>query len=298
MALEVNGVDLTSRQLEVIYAIYRNGSQRSAARSLGITTPVLNRYMRQIEAKTRLKLADSTPNGTVLTADGEKIAREFAALGARMAKSDSPVVGCTIITEDLLLSSLSQVDPEGKFDLVISDDLRNLKDFRAGLMDLVVLDEPCQGLDPQQRLGVVRGRLGLMDLVVLDDPLFAFDDGEALFDEIGYDQLLHIDRGPSYLRFLYGAQRIGFKHLETSGKNFRIDRTERSLTSLVRSNMSFFVNESLAARKGLKLKSDTDPRLLRHEIVALYHEDREDIVSLLQELKRHRVLGTNSVLPK
>ena len=270
MALEVNGVDLTSRQLEVIYAIYRNGGQRSAARSLGITTPVLNRYMRQIEAKTRLKLADSTPNGTVLTADGEKIAREFAALGARMAKSDSPVVGCTIITEDLLLSSLSQVDPEGKFDLVISDDLRNLKDFRAGLMDLVVLD----------------------------DPLFAFDDGEALFDEIGYDQLLHIDRGPSYLRFLYGAQRIGFKHLETSGKNFRIDRTERSLTSLVRSNMSFFVNESLAARKGLKLKSDTDPRLLRHEIVALYHEDREDIVSLLQELKRHRVLGTNSVLPK
>jgi len=93
VALEVNGVDLTSRQLEVIYAIYRNGSQRSAARSLGITTPVLNRYMRQIEAKTRLKLADSTPNGTVLTADGEKIAREFAALGARMAKSDSPVSG-------------------------------------------------------------------------------------------------------------------------------------------------------------------------------------------------------------
>ncbi len=117
MGLEVNGVNLTSHQLEVIYAIYRNGSQRSAARSLGITTPVLNRYVRQIEAKTHTRLADSTPTGTVLTDDGERIAKEFAALNARMAKTTSLVVGCTIITEDLLLSSLSKVDPEGRLDL-------------------------------------------------------------------------------------------------------------------------------------------------------------------------------------
>ena len=262
VSLEVNNIDLTSHQLEVIYAIYRNGSQRSAARSLGITTPVLNRYLRQIESKTRLKMADSTPNGTVLSAEGEKIAKEFAALKARMAKSTSLVVGCTIITEDLLLSSLSQVDPEGRFDLIISDDQRNLKDFHAGMMDLVVLD----------------------------DPLYAFDESEVLFDEIGFDRLLHIDRGPTYLRFLYGAQRIGFKHLEMTGKDYRIERAERSLSSLVRSNHSFFVNESLAARKGLKLKSDTDPRLLKHEIVALYQEERADVASLLLELKKQRVL--------
>ena len=262
VGLEVNGVNLTSHQLEVIYAIYRNGSQRSAARSLGITTPVLNRYVRQIEAKTHTKLADSTPTGTVLTDEGEKIAKEFAALNARMAKTTSLVVGCTIITEELLLSSLSKVDPEGRFDLIISDDQRNLKDFRAGMMDLVVLD----------------------------DPLFAFDEEDAMFDEIGFDRLLHVDRGPTYLRFLYGAQRIGFKHLEVNGRTYRIERTERSLASLVRSNLSFFVNESLAARKGLKIKSDTDPRLLKHEIVALYHEERPDVVSLLLELKKQRIL--------
>ena len=262
MALEVNGVGLTSHQLDVITAIYHNGSQRSAARSLGITTPVLNRYVRQIETKIKLKLAESTPTGTVLTADGERIAREYEALHVRMSKSTALVVGCTIITEDLLLSSLSKVDPEGKFDLVISDDQRNLKDFRAGMMDLVVLD----------------------------DPLYAFDESEALFEEIGFDRLLHIDRGDTYLRFLYGAQRIGFKHLDVSGRTYRIERTERSLASLARSNMSFFVNESLAARKGLKLKSDTDPRLLRHEIIALYHEERQDIASLLLELKKQRVL--------
>ena len=267
VALEVNGVALTSHQLEVITAIYRNGSQRSAARSLGITTPVLNRYVRQIETKTRLKLAEGTPTGTVLTADGEKIAREYEALQVRMAKSTALVVGCTIITEDLLLSSLSKVDPEGKFDLVISDDQRNLKDFRAGMMDLVVLD----------------------------DPLNAFDESEALFEEIGFDRLLHVDRGPVYLRFRYGAQRIGFKHLDATGRTFQVERTERSLTALVRSNLSFFVNESLAARKGLKLKSDTDPRLLRHEIIALYHEERTDIASLLLELRKHRVLGTSAV---
>ena len=270
MALEVNGVDLTSRQLEVIYAIYRNGSQRSAARSLKITTPVLNRYVRQIEAKTKLKLADSTPTGTVLTPDGEQIAREYAALQVRVSKSSSLIVGCTIITEDLLLSSLSKVDPVGRFELIISDDKRNLKDFHAGLMDMVVLD----------------------------DPLYAFDESEALFEEIGFDRLLHVDRGPIYLRFLYGAQRIGFKHLEATGRTYRIERTERSLAFLARSNRSFFVNESLAARKVLKFKSDTDPRLLRHEIIAIYHEDRADVVGLLLELKKQRVLGTTSVLPK
>jgi molybdate transport repressor ModE-like protein len=262
VALEVNGVDLTSHQLEVITAIYHHGSQRSAARSLGITTPVLNRYVRQIEAKTEVKIAESTPAGTVLTQDGEEIAKEYMALRARMSKSTSLVVGCTIITEDLLLSSLSKVDPEGRVDLIISDDQRNLKDFRAGMMDLVVLD----------------------------DPLCAFDEGEAMFDEIGFDRLLHVDRGSTYLRFLYGAQRIGFKHLEVSGRTYRVERAERSLTSLMHSNMSFFVNESLAARKGLKIKSDTDPRLLRHEIIALYREERPDIASLLLELKKQRVL--------
>ncbi len=130
----------------------------------------------------------------------------------------------------------------------------------------------------------------MMDLVVLDDPLFAFDEEDALFDEIGFDRLLHVDRGPTYLRFLYGAQRIGFKHLDVNGRTYRIERTERSLASLVRSNLSFFVNESLAARKGLKIKSDTDPRLLKHEIVALYHEERPDVASLLLELKKQRVL--------
>jgi hypothetical protein len=94
------------------------------------------------------------------------------------------------------------VDPEGRFDLIISDDQRNLKDLRAGMMDMVVLD----------------------------DPLYALDESDALFDEIGFDRLLHVDRGPTYLRFLYGAQRIGFKHLEMSGKDFRIERTERSLS--------------------------------------------------------------------
>ena len=100
---------------------------------------------------------------------------------------------------------------------------------------------------------------------------------------------------PTYLRFLYGAQRIGFKHLEATGREYRIERTERSLAFLARSNLSYFVNESLAARKGLKLKSDTDPRLLRHEIMALYHEERADVTALLLELKKQRVLGTGAV---
>ncbi len=98
-----------------------------------------------------------------------------------------------------------------------------------------------------------------MDLVVLDDPLNAFDESEALFEEIGFDRLLHVDRGPSYRaiplrRAAHRVQAPGSYREKVRGG------TDRAfLTALARSNLSFFVNESLAARKGLKIKSDTDP---------------------------------------
>jgi len=87
----------------------------------------------------------------------------------------------------------------------------------------------------------------MMDLVVLDDPLYAFDESDALFDGIGFDRLLHVDRGPS-ICVPVRAQRLGSASGVT-GREYRIERTERSLAHLARSNLSYFVNESLAARR-------------------------------------------------
>jgi len=110
------------------------------------------------------------------------------------------VVGCSIVTEDLLLSVLSRIDTSGPYDLIISDDERNLKDFRAGLMDIAVIDDPLN--------------------------VYEFDD--ARWEEVAEDQLIHVNKGSKYMRYRYGAQRIGFRHLESEGMEYNIIGTVRS----------------------------------------------------------------------
>jgi molybdenum-dependent DNA-binding transcriptional regulator ModE len=261
VSLRVNGVALTPHQLEVLLAVHRSGSQRKAGEKLGLATPVVHRYLNQIERKAKTRLMTASPMGTVLTEEGEKVAMEYLALLERMKQGDSVVVGCTIVTEELLLSVLSRLDAEAKYDLIISDDERNLKDFKAGMMDVMVLD----------------------------DPLFAYELEDANFEEVGEDRLIHVEKGSGYMRFRYGAQRIGFRHLEASGKAFKVEGTTRSLASMVRSNLSFFVNESLALRKGFRLASSTDPGLLTHKIMAMFHEPRSEIEWLLRELRKERL---------
>lgn len=256
--LKVEGRTLTARQLDVLRAVFEEGSQNQAARRMGITTPVLNRYLGQIEAKVGTPLLTATPRGTVLNDEGERITLEYIALCQRMLSSGGTVIGGTIVSEELLLGALSKADPEGTCDLTISDDGRNLRDFRAGLMDVVVLD----------------------------DPLNLFDLEGVMWQEVATDRLLHVDRGPRYARFMYGAQRIGFRHLESAGTPYSIERTYRSLDMMADSGLSFFVNESLALRKGMKIKSDTDPARLEHKINAAYRKETPRARRVLAELKR------------
>lgn len=258
VALRVHGKPLTPRQLDVLRAVHEEGSQNRAARTLGITTPVLNRYLGQIEAKVGTSLLHATPRGTVLNEEGKRIALEYIALCQRMRPAAGTVIGGTIISEELLLGALSKVDPEGTCDLTISDDVRNLRDFNAGLMDVVVLD----------------------------DPLNLFELEDVRWQEVATDRLLHVDRGPRYARFMYGAQRIGFRHLESIGAEHGVERTFRSLEMMADSGLSFFVNESLALRKGMKLKSDTDPAKLEHKLNAVYRKETTQARKVLAELKR------------
>lgn len=232
-----------------------------AGERLGIATPVIHRYLAQMEAKVGVKLLDTSPSGTTLTAEGKQIVREYSALLTRVRDDGATVVGGTIMTEDLLLSVLSSLDGEAKYELVISDDERNMRDFEAGLMDLVLLD----------------------------DPLYAYEVDSAQTEDIAEDRLIHVDKGPSYLRYRYGAQRIGFRHLDSIGADYSIDGVTRYLPSLLRSNKSYFIAESLALKKGLKLSSATDPNLLAYQILALYREGKEAVSWLLRELKRQRL---------
>ena len=261
ISLKVNGAGLTPHQLDVLLAVHQEGSQRKAGQKLGIATPVVHRYLFQMEAKTGVKLLKTSPLGTSLTVEGKQIALEYSALLARMKDDGATVVGGTISTEDLLLSVLSRLDGEAKYDLIIADDERNVRDFEAGLMDLVLLD----------------------------DPLYAYEVDNAQIEEIAGDRLIHVDKGPSYMRYRYGAQRIGFRHLDSIGASYTVDGLTRYLPSLLRSNKSCFIAESLALRKGLKLSSSTDPNLLSYRILAIYRREKETISWLLRELKKERL---------
>jgi molybdenum-dependent DNA-binding transcriptional regulator ModE len=258
VALLVNGRQLTTHQLEVIEAIYETGSQKAAAKKLGIATPVLHRYLHQIEAKVNARLVDSTPRGTVLNSDGEEIAKEFIALKRKLGRTGKVVIGCTVVTEELVMSALSAIDHADEYDLIISTDERNMRDFNARMMDLVILD----------------------------DPIYAYEMDGAQWEEVAEDRLLHIERSQVYGVFRFGAQRIGFKYLESKGTPYRKERQDHSLSSLIRSNTSFFVNESLALRKGLSLKSATDPDLLKHKILGIYWEERPEVAVILKEMAK------------
>ncbi|OPY31308.1 MAG: Bacterial regulatory helix-turn-helix protein, lysR family [Methanomassiliicoccales archaeon PtaU1.Bin124] len=268
VSLRVNGVELTPHQLEVILAIYQTGSQKAAAARMKVATPVLHRYLHQIEAKCGQRLAETKATGTELNEEGEAIAKEYLALQRRLGRGEKVVVGCTPVTEELLFTTLSAINDPSAFQLVISDDERNMQEFQARLMDLVVLD----------------------------DPLYAYEIDGLLWDEVAEDRLIHVERSAAYGKYRYGAQRIGFKYLDTRGDRYRIERLEHSLASLIRSNMSFFVNESLVMRKGLTLRSSTDPDQLKHKILAVYWEEGPSVDVLLKEMKK-RTLG-NADLPK
>jgi DNA-binding transcriptional LysR family regulator len=255
-SLSVNGAELTRRQLEALCALSEEGSQKAAAHRLGISTPVLHRYLHEAQRRAQVTLLKSTPTGTLLTAEGDEIVTEYLSLRMRMGRARLPVAGGTIISEELLLRALSESEGAEGFEAIISTDERNLRDLRAGLMDIVVLDDP----------------LHAMDLVGVE------------WEQVGEDRLLHVDRGDRHASFRFGAQRIGFRHLQTLGRRFEVARSYLSLQSLDASGLSYFVNESLAARKGLRVKSSTDPDLLRHQIVAVRRSGDINVENLARTL--------------
>jgi DNA-binding transcriptional LysR family regulator len=256
--LKVGSARLTARQLQVLRAIYEEGSQNRAAARLGMATSVLHRYLAQIEAKVGASLSMATPRGTTLNEEGERITTEYIALCNRLAPAGRTVVGGTLVSEEMLMNALTRIDPSGDIDLIISDDRRNLQDFRAGMMEVVVLD----------------------------DPLYLFDLEGIMWQEVAHDRLIHVDHGRRYATCPYGAQRIGFRHLRNAGVDHEVVRTFRSLELMVSSGLSFFINESMAMRRGLKLRSATDPSLLSHQINAAYRMETSKVRRLVSELRK------------
>ena len=252
----INGHLVTNRQLETLAAVANTGSKTAAAKKLGISVPVVHRYILAIEEAVGSPITISTPAGTKLNGEGIRVLETYTSTELRCSDDHKFTVCCSPVTEDLMmsvLSSLKMTDVE----LVISDDEHNIRMMKENLADFAVVD----------------------------DPLYLFDAEEFEGTEIGYMGMVFVDNGTSFIRYRYGAQRVAFMFLDTMDRKYTIEAETFSLPELLGSKKSYFVDEFLLLRKGIKMKSAIDPKVLKHAITAIYRQEDKTISRLLKALQ-------------
>jgi DNA-binding transcriptional LysR family regulator len=259
LTVQVNGHMLTDKQAKAVLALFLNGTQRAAARSIGISAPVLCRHLRQVEVKAGAPIMECGARGTVLNELGESIAKEQLALQGKIRERQQLAMACTPLTEEMLMQALNAADPHGKADVVISDDRHNVTEFQAGLVDLMLLD----------------------------DPIYAYESEGASWEEVGSDRLLHVRKSEDYATYRYGPQRLGFLSLEAEGRPYRVVRTYSSMGALIRSGYSYFLSEGMLVRKGHRPRGD-EPSI-PYSILCLYRPAPgvEDVLRALRPNHAH-----------
>ena len=252
----INGKSVSYRQLEALLAVQETYSQTAAARRLGISVPVLHKYISLIEEAAGEPVLLTTPAGSVLTSVGKEIADIALSMEYRCNQERGFTICCSPVTEDIMMSVVSsQKIPD--VHMIVSDDQYNIRMMRENRADLAIID----------------------------DPLFLFDADEYLMDEIGYMGMVYVDNGPSFIRYKYGAQRVAFMFLDSLSKKYVIDSETFSLPELLGSNKSFFIDEFMLTRRNLRLKSAVDPKLLRHAVTAIYKDEDPRVMKIVKAVK-------------
>ena len=251
----INGNSISSRQLEVLSAIKEYGSKTAAAKALGISTPVVHKYMAAMEEAVGVRLMASTATGTELTEMGLRLLEVSDIMRERCSDDRGFTISCSPVTEELVMHAVSA--SKVKADILISDDRTNIRSLKEGYSDMIILDDP-------------------QHLEEVEDFMWA---------EVGYMDMIHVDNGPSYIRYKYGAQRIAYAQLDLTGVEYKVTGETCYLPDLLNSNKSFFIDEFLLLKKGIKLKSATDKTLLRHSITAVFRREEKEITRLLRVLQ-------------
>ncbi len=259
--LIVDDVQVSFRQIEALIAIDATHSQNKAAGSLGISVPVLHRYIKELEGKLKTALISSTPRGTILTEQGKEIIETHKKMEKRLRARKQPLVACSPLFSHIVLEAVSKVERQGyKIDLLVGDD-----ELSNHFLEM-----------------------GLVDVVVFDDPIYIYREKESYekheIMEIVKDTLIHVHKGKKYIQYTYGAQRIGFSSLDVENQDYEIIGETRDYKYLIKSGHSFFINRSLVKREGLDLKSKTEPKQLMHSILALRVGEYDELDILMRYL--------------
>ena len=254
-----DGKEITHRQMEALATLKEKGSMKKAATSLGISTPVLHKYIHEIEQKADEQLVTTTSRGSKLTSEGLELVRKFGEYELRLRDDEHLKIAGTAVSQRCILMAASELSVSGKNCVVtISTDEVNL-----GLM-----------------------REGRIDCVIFDDALFAMDNApEGDIFEVGSDMLMHRDNGPRHARLAFGAQRIAFRHLDEQEIPHEVIRTIYEPTMVDHTELSYFVNHSLVRTGVVKAAGAKDQPWSLHSIAALQCTEHPDLGAFLEEAK-------------
>jgi len=254
-----DGQEITLRQMQALAALAERGSMKKAADALGVSTPVLYKYVREVEERADSTLVSSTSKGSKLTAAGRELLSRFKAYERRLEDDKVLKVAGTIVSQRCVLAAATELSDDNiPCKVIIGTDEDNLR-----LMD-------------ERRV----------DCVVLDDAAFAMERASEMpTSEIGSDLLLQRDQGQRYAQLSFGAQRLAFRYLKEKGMPFEIARRIMEPTFVDRTDLSYFINRSLARTGIVKAEGAKDQRWSIHSITALQCSEHDDLARFLEEAR-------------
>ena len=252
--------EVTHRQLEALFAVRREGSMKKAAASLGISTPVLHKYVKEAQDRFGERLVRSDNRGTKLTESGTHLLAKLEALRLRTEDRPSFHAAGTLVSELCLLSAASAMAQRGiDCRVTVSTDDENLRAMEEMRVDCVILDDPLRAMELSERFEGV---------------------------EIAPDMLLLRRSGPEFVQLEFGAQRLGFRYLEQEGIEHSVASRIFEPALLDRTSLSYFVNRSLVRRGILSAEGAEEQRWSVHSIVALPCSDHTDAEEFLTHARR------------
>jgi molybdate transport repressor ModE-like protein len=253
------GHEITHRQMQALAELNEKGSMKKAAASLGISTPVLHKYVHEIEEKADLELVKTTSTGSRLTKDGLELLKKFNEFELRLQDDEHLRIAGTIVSQRSILVAASELSQTGRICLVtIATDSQNLRMMREGRTDCVVFDDALNAMENAPERNVC---------------------------EIGSDMLMHRDNGPRHARMAFGAQRIAFRHLDDQDIPHEVVRTFYEPTMIDRTELSYFINRSLVRTGVVKAVGAKDAPWSLHSISAIQCSEHEDLAAFVEEAR-------------
>jgi len=254
-----DGQEITHRQMEALAALHEKGTMTKAAVALGISTPVIHKYIHEVEEKADAELIRTTSKGSKLTARGIELLRMFKAYESRLVDGRQLRIAGSPVSQRCIMMAATELSASGKDCAVtISTDESNLK----------MMEE------------------ARVDCVVLDDAMFAVERApETDISEVGTDMLMWKDVGPKFARTRFGAQRLGFRYLADKEIPHEISRDIFEPTMLDHLDLSYFVNRSLVRTGIVRAVGAKDQAWSVHTISALLCTEHEDLPDFLEEAR-------------